>query len=231
VRAAAFHSVAYSGLYIERAKKLNGSFTVFVLCSTVRIKASRYKSTMEGTEMNAEALVLAVLDAVPGHEVRGKKRLQKLSYFAVESGANTDVDFFLHDFGPFSPDVARATDLLSLFGEIIEEDAQYGQAKKYLKVFRLANPGAVAERLPQQTLKSIAVLNDYSTIELEIASTIRFFMREGLSAAAAVSATKELKPSKSEPNIIRRAEDALAKAGLDERRRADQVSDSRSNRI
>ena len=37
-----------------------------------------------GGDMEAEALVLALLNALPDHEVRGRKRLQKLAYFAVK---------------------------------------------------------------------------------------------------------------------------------------------------
>ena len=70
--------------------------------------------------MDAESLVLAVLGAVPRHEVGGKKRLQRLAFFAVQAGAKCNVKFFLHDFGPFSTEVANATDVLSFFGAISE---------------------------------------------------------------------------------------------------------------
>jgi hypothetical protein len=57
-------------------------------------------------------------------------------------------------------------------------------------------------------------LSEYSTIELEIASTMFYFMKDGLGHADAVEATKRLKPSKSQPRIIERAEEALSKVGL-----------------
>jgi hypothetical protein len=31
--------------------------------------------------MDAETLILAVLDAIPNNQIQGKKRLQKMSYF------------------------------------------------------------------------------------------------------------------------------------------------------
>lgn len=178
--------------------------------------------------MDAESLVLAILGAVPQHEVRGRKRLQKLAFLAVQTGTTSSVRFFLHDFGPFSTEVAGATDLLTYVGTISEEEAQFSRTKRYYKLYRLLDPDAVSQRLPAQSSGALEKLNEYSTVELEIASTIRYFMSKGLAAEDAVRETKELKPSKSEPKIIERAKDALAGIGLYERGRADQVSGTRS---
>jgi len=84
--------------------------------------------------MDAETLILAVLAAVPNHEIQGRKRLQKMSYFALQKGASANVRFFLHDFGPFSADVASATDLLSFLGDIDEEEVQLGKTRLYSKL-------------------------------------------------------------------------------------------------
>ena len=171
--------------------------------------------------MDAETLILAVLAAVPNHEIQGRKRLQKMSYFALQKGASANVRFFLHDFGPFSADVASATDLLSFLGDIDEEEVQLGKTRLYSKLYRLADPGNVPEHLPQEAILAIQTPNEFSTIELEIASTIFYFMSSrGMNESAATDATRELKPSKSQPAIIRRAKEALSKVGLDERRRA-----------
>jgi uncharacterized protein len=177
--------------------------------------------------MDAEALVLAVLAALPSHEVRGRKRLQKLAFFAVQTGTRASVKFFLHDFGPFSTQVAAATDILSCVGAIDEEEAKYVRSKRYYKVYRLPDPTGVSEQLPTGSKDALQKLSDYSTIELEVASTIWYFMSVGYPETKAVQATKELKPSKSEPKIIQRAEEALSRVGLYETRRTDQVSSSR----
>lgn len=171
--------------------------------------------------MDAETLILAVLDAAPKKEIQGKKRLQKLSYFAIQKGAGANVRFFLHDFGPFSPDIASATDLLSFLGDLEESEVQIGRSRIYSKLYRLANPQDVPERLPDEAASAIMALDEFSTIELEIASTIFYFMSsEGMNQAAATEATKRLKPSKSQPPIVKRAQDALSKVGLYERGRA-----------
>ncbi len=129
--------------------------------------------------MDAEALVLALLDALPKHEILGKKRLQKLAFFATESGLPTDVSFFLHDYGPFSPKIAAATDILSFIGDISEEDTQIGRTKRFVKRYRLPETTLLRERLPERVRETILKLHKYTTLELEIASTIRFFCRRG----------------------------------------------------
>lgn len=170
--------------------------------------------------MDAEALILAVLDAVPNHEIQGRKRLQKMSYFAVQTGTEANVRFFLHDFGPFSADVANAADLLAFLGDLEEQDVALGPTKRYSKRYRLADPQSVPARLPRESAEALRALNEFSTIELEIASTIFYFMSQRMNEPQAVEATKKLKPSKSQPKIISRAKDALAKVGLDEIGRA-----------
>jgi uncharacterized protein YwgA len=176
--------------------------------------------------MDAEALVLAVLGALPSHEVKGRKRLQKLAFFAVQTGTTASVRFLLRDFGPFSVQVAAATDILSCVGAIAEEEAQSSRFKRYYKIYRLLDPKLVPEKLPAESFRALQKLNEYSTVELEIASTIRYFMTIGYARDKAIQATKELKPSKSEPKIVQRAQEALSGIGLHERGRTDQMSSS-----
>lgn len=171
--------------------------------------------------MDAESLVLAVLSALPSHEVRGRKRLQKMAFFAAQTGAESNARFFLHDFGPFSSEVAAATNLLSWAGDIEEEAAQFERTKRYYSVYRLHDLKTAPQKLPEKSLRALRELNEYSTIELEIASTIRYFLTTGLTLDGAIEATKKLKPNKSGPQIIQRAKDALVKVGLYERGRAD----------
>lgn len=176
--------------------------------------------------MEAESLVLNLLNALPKKEVRGKKRLQKLAYLAVNSGVQADARFFLHDFGPFSPQVANATSFLTLVGDIEESDVLVGSTKKHLKVYRLVDRTTVTDELSPAVKSALLKLDSYSTIELEIASTILYFLSKGSALNQAIEATERLKPSKSEKPIIERAKKALAEVGLDERRRADQMPSS-----
>jgi uncharacterized protein YwgA len=181
--------------------------------------------------MDAESLVLAVLKAVPKREVRGKKRLQKLAYFAVQAGTPADVRFFLHDFGPFSTQVANAANVLSYVGTISEDEEQFARTKRYYKCYRITDLAAVNEDLPVSASQALGKLDAYSTIELEVASTIRYFMDKGQTAADAIQSTRELKPTKSQQQIIERAREALSEAGLYERRGTYKVSGPRSNQL
>jgi uncharacterized protein len=179
--------------------------------------------------MDAQALVLAILNDLPGRKIQGRTRLQKLAFFAVESGASSDVSFSLHNYGPFSLQVAQATELLSLMGEITEEEIPLGPLKRYKKVYSLPNPAVVSESLPARASKVLHDLNRYSTIELEIASTVRYFLTVGLSPDDAIRETKKLKPSKAQATIVGRAEEALRKADLYEGKRAHQMPNSQPN--
>jgi uncharacterized protein YwgA len=174
--------------------------------------------------MDAEALVLSLLDILPSKEIRGRKRLQKLAYFALSLGAPAQARFFLYDFGPFSAEIAYATQMLTLLGEIDEEDVVLGNTKTFVKTYKLHDVSAVRDRLPSEVSREIAKLLPYSTVELEIASTILFFHGKGLSWANALESTKELKPTKSVPQVISRAMEALAEVGLYEGRGTDSVS-------
>lgn len=177
--------------------------------------------------MDAEAFVLALLDMLPGKEIRGRKRLQKLGFLSKVIGAPLSAKFFLHDFGPFSAEIAHATEMLAFLGEIDESDVQLGATKKFVKVYKLNKAAQVSERLSNQIRGALVELQRYSTVELEIASTMLFFHREeGLPWADAIEATKELKPSKSVPNVMSKAKEALAGVGLYEGRGTDQMPGS-----
>jgi len=171
--------------------------------------------------MDAEAFIVALLDVLPGKEIRGRKRLQKLGFIAQVLGAPISARFFLHDFGPFSREIASAADMLTLVGELDENDIPIGATKKFVRVYKLNGTAHVAEPLSAGVAGAVDVLQRYSTVELEIASTILYFhQNESLPWPDAVSATTELKPTKSVPQVISRATDALAGVGLYEGRGA-----------
>jgi uncharacterized protein YwgA len=174
--------------------------------------------------MDAEAFVIALLDTLPNKEIRGRKRLQKLGYITKAIGAPVSAKFSLHDYGPYSSEIASATEMLTFLGELDESDVQLGAAKIFVKTYKLNNKVNVDKKLSKSVQTALELLRRYSTIELEIASTILFFHKErGLSWARAIGATEELKPSKSVPQVVSRATEALAGIGLYEGRGADQV--------
>jgi uncharacterized protein len=167
--------------------------------------------------MDAEALVLSLLEASPGREVAGRKRLQKLAFFASRLGVPTSARFFLYDYGPFSAEVASAIAMLPLIGEIDETDRELNDTR-FVNVYSLNGDSEVPERLPQSVAEQISKLHRFTTIELEVASTILFYKEQGVSWSEAFDATRELKPSKTAPTIIANAKKALAEVDLYERR-------------
>jgi uncharacterized protein len=200
--------------------------SIFVLFWRINLRAIKRETV---GPMNAEELVLAILAALPNKEVHGKKRLQKLAFLAKEAGAPTDAHFFLHDYGPFSTDIANATEILSHVGAIQEKEAQSSKTRLFYSVYRLADTEDVQKELLAAIRDSLRELDRYSTIELEIASTIRYFLKEGSSAENAIRKTKEIKPTKSTIHIVNRAKEALERVGLYERGRANQVPRTRPN--
>jgi hypothetical protein len=48
---------------------------------------------MIGEAMTPEQTILAILESLPGHAVRGKKRLQKLAYLSKIAGLPIEADF------------------------------------------------------------------------------------------------------------------------------------------
>ncbi len=183
----------------------------------------RAGSKPRGEPMDAETFVLSLLDASPNKEIIGKKRLQKMAYLATNLGAQANVRFYLHDFGPFSADIASAAEMLSLFGEVSETQTQIGTAKRFVTVYRIDAGTPIPERLPSAIADNIAQLDRYSTVELEIASTILFFYNNTHNWHNSILATQTLKPTKSVPRIIQRATEALSEVNLYEGRRADQM--------
>jgi hypothetical protein len=200
---------------------------MFMLCSVYNGFATNLaqKAVTEGTEpMDAETFVLALLNTLPEKEIRGRKRLQKLVFITKAIGAPVSAKFFLHDFGPFSAEIASATEMLTFVGEIDESDVQLGATKKFVKVYKLNRDAEVHQHLSIGVSKALKDLQRYATVELEIASTILYYHQEkGLPWPSAIEATKELKPSKSVPQVVLKAKEALAMVGLYEGRGTDQV--------
>ena len=61
-----------------------------------------------------------ILQAASG-EIVGRTRLQKIAYLLKLSGCDESFEFEYKHYGPFSRDVAQATDFASLAGVLFEE--------------------------------------------------------------------------------------------------------------
>lgn len=160
--------------------------------------------------METDRFILALLNSVPDQTVRGRKRLQKLAFLLKDSGARCDASFKLKNFGPYSSQVEQSAYLLTFLGDIEEKEEKVGYAEYLASVFVLTDEGrSRADQLSEHFTSILTCLDKYSTLELEIASTIRYFERSGSDVSTAVRKTQEMKPSKTKQQVIERARHAL----------------------
>lgn len=156
--------------------------------------------------MDSRQSILFVLNALPSKKVIGKKRIQKLVHLLQVGGASVDATYKIHHYGPYSFDVAEALEDLALSGEVIEKTEAGGVYEFVRSTFSLPEHSTVQENsLDEDQRELLAKLDRFSTVELEVASTIAFFEGKGLAHEDALTETKSMKKSKSIPPVLRKA--------------------------
>ena len=147
--------------------------------------------------MTPDRAILAILETVPSRRVRGKKRLQKLSYLWQASGVPIEANFKIKYYGPFSSEIEDACALLSLFGDIEEKEVTAGYADYLSTEYSLPTEHVVVALPVDEEQKKILVnLDGFNTVDLEVASTVLFFVKSHMSLDDAIKKTKEIKPTK-----------------------------------
>ncbi len=160
--------------------------------------------------MKPDKLIFSVLAALPKHEVRGKKRLQKLAFLMKEAGVGCDATFRLWDYGPFSFEIAKTADWLTALGKIDERTEQSGALNTFMTIYSMGAERAYeCNFLTPHHKELLKSLDTYSTIELEVAATIRYFERQGFSKQRAIQETVEMKPTKTIAPVIQKAEEII----------------------
>jgi uncharacterized protein YwgA len=121
--------------------------------------------------------------------LQSRKRMQKVVYLLKCAGCPLDADFFLHHYGPYSTDVAQATDQLVRLN-LLEETAEgnaVGQQFSYsvpapalqsLRAFEMTDDGREAARLLKPFEPIARELLQLDIPVLEYASTIAFFQNQ-----------------------------------------------------
>jgi uncharacterized protein YwgA len=155
--------------------------------------------------MGPDDFILAILAAIPGRRLKGKKRLQKLAFLLTQAGAKCEAEFHIRDFGPFSAQIANATKFLAAIGLIDEREEPVGAANTYVSTFKLS-PAATQRVKPlnPKYQKILRNLEKYPTVDLEVAATIIFFQAMGLRGDVAIRKTKELKPTKTTAQVLKK---------------------------
>ena len=164
--------------------------------------------------MDVADTILAVLDSAPSGKIAGKTRLQKTIHLLKLAKLDVGADFVISRFGPYSGKLADVAELLVLRGLIKENVEPIGVFDTFKSVYSLPDLNSTSKahkpKLDKKHKDILSQLARYSTVELEVASTIGFFLHSGHSAETAVNKTKKMKPRKAIPPVLTKARDILA---------------------
>ena len=169
--------------------------------------------------MNPENIVVDLI-AMNGGKLIGRTRLQKGAYLLHRCGANFDLGFVYHHYGPYSFDLvagcldARAEGWI----EIEEKPGRYGVPYATFKILGGACPSDGLGELAAARARSLLdKMGSASDIVLEIAATIAYFMEGGRDMEGAINETKTRKPLKATPERLGKAVSLLRNLNLDTR--------------
>ena len=167
----------------------------------------------------AEGIVVDLI-ALHGGKLVGRTRLQKRAYLLHRCGAEFDVKFVYHYYGPYSFDLAdgwvdaRINDKI----EMEEKEGRYGVPYSIFKIKKKVKGsgycGALSFAEARPFLKKIERVSD---IVLEIAATIVFLRDDGGYPNTAVAETKARKPVKTGGGSLEAALSLIRELGLDRR--------------
>lgn len=168
--------------------------------------------------MNADDIVVS-LAALNGGRLVGRARLQKGAYLLHRCGANFDLPFVYHHYGPYS--FALADGIIDAReDERIEVDEQYGRHGVPYSIFRTTGKESPPERIGQlaadEARKLLARMQSVCDIVLELASAIVYLREEGGYPDKAIEETKARKSLKATDERMERACALLDDLGLSE---------------
>lgn len=159
--------------------------------------------------MKEADLVVSII-ALNGGKLVGRTRLQKVVYLLHQCGLDGDLDFDYDKFGPFSADLARATDVAK-FQKRIREKKKTGYHEVPYSEFTTneAPPDHVGNLLAADVRKALRAMDKYSAVALELAATMAFLREYGVSPGDMVPTIKKLKPLKATDSHLKRSRKLL----------------------
>lgn len=164
--------------------------------------------------MKRSDLVTALV-ALNGGKLVGKTRLQKVVYLLDQCGLNSGLDFDYHNFGPFSADLARATDVAKVKKKIREKQ-KLGYHDVLYSEFTTKEdaPGKVGDLKSSDVQRALEIMEGFSAIQLELAATLAYLKDSGVDEHYLDSTVKKLKPLKAEQPRLERAHELLRELGI-----------------
>ncbi len=176
--------------------------------------------------MNSADIVVNLIK-LNGGELVGRTRLQKCAYLLHRCGANFDLAFVYHHYGPYSFDLAAGcTDALS--EDYIKSEEKVGRHGVPYAIFISKEERSKEDADPPQPLGALSAAKADSLIQkmqkvtdivLELAATIVFLRDEwdyyGKGKVDPVEETKARKPLKATPERIEKARALIRALGLE----------------
>jgi len=121
-------------------------------------------------------------------EVDSRKRLQKCLYLLQQMGCDLGAEYYLHLYGPYSRDVADATDALAASGLVQEnsrDHAEWGtqysysiteEGKRHLAEYENTREGQASLKKLEAYVGEFSKMVNEDLWVLELASTMVFFL-------------------------------------------------------
>lgn len=164
--------------------------------------------------MKEADLVVAII-ALNGGKLVGRTRLQKVVYLLHQCGLDGDLEFDYDKFGPFSADLARATDVAKFLKRINEvKKTGYHEVPYSEFTTNEPPPDRVGNLSADDVRKALRRMNKYSAVDLELAATMAFLTEYGVSPEDIVPTVKKLKPVKATDRHLRRSRKLLKELGI-----------------
>lgn len=138
-----------------------------------------------------------------GGKIVGRTRLQKIAYLLTVSGLEEGFHFAYKHYGPYSEELAQATEDASLFGYLREEQQQADWGGIYSIYFAEPDSSGVSPLPARRQILDAAVKAD--AVVLELTATAIFLAEEGHSSPW--DETERRKPEKAEGGRIGKAKD------------------------
>lgn len=167
--------------------------------------------------MNAEDIVVDLI-ALNGGEMVGRTRLQKGAYLLHRCGANFDLFFTYHHYGPYSFELADGCLDAHAEGRI-EIEERPGRYRIRYAIFRLQEnvkpSGCLGALSTDEVRPFMEKIKKVSDIVLELAATIVYFVEGGYDMKRAVAETKARKSLKATPERLEKALSLIRDLELD----------------
>ncbi len=157
-------------------------------------------------------LLAGLIAAHPDHKVAGRTRLQKEVKLLQRLGFPTDYSYTIHFYGPYSEGLQADTCLLEAF-DMVEETSNVSREGNPYYILRAKTPATLPE--VGEFHDKIKILDDASTVVLELAATYDAFREAGSDHQEAIERLRRKKGAKCDDGNQEKALHLLKSLGLE----------------